>query len=186
MPELALLRFVVLDDDYIGDDFIGQYTIAFECLQPGYRNVPLLGLAGDPLPHASLFVHIAITNRRGGGKAQRRGLSVRRGARRGREYVTLRNTGIKVLDDSFRPASGPLREATDLREDPLVREVVRVQTTVILAIWLLHYLAATPCWKDQVTHVGISILVQVGLCRLVRFGAGQPAWFFPCDAGWSR
>ncbi|XP_016398398.1 inactive phospholipase C-like protein 1 isoform X2 [Sinocyclocheilus rhinocerous] len=119
MPELALLRFVVLDDDYIGDDFIGQYTIAFECLQPGYRNVPLLGLAGDPLPHGSLFVHIAITNRRGGGKAQRRGLSVRRGARRGREYVTLRNTGIKVLDDTFRPASGPLREATDLREDAL-------------------------------------------------------------------
>uniref|UniRef100_A0A671NHX3 Phosphoinositide phospholipase C n=1 Tax=Sinocyclocheilus anshuiensis TaxID=1608454 RepID=A0A671NHX3_9TELE len=123
MPELALLRFVVLDDDYIGDDFIGQYTIAFECLQPGYRNVPLLGLAGDTLPHASLFVHIAITNRRGGGKAQRRGLSVRRGVRRGREYVTLRNTGIKVLDDTFRPASGPLREATDLREDALCATV---------------------------------------------------------------
>lgn len=119
MPELALLRFVVLDDDYIGDDFIGQYTIAFECLQPGYRNVPLLGLAGDPLSHASLFVHVAITNRRGGGKAQRRGLSVRRGVRRGREYVTLRNTGFKALDDTFRPAGGPLREATDLREDAM-------------------------------------------------------------------
>ncbi|XP_014029003.2 inactive phospholipase C-like protein 1 [Salmo salar] len=117
MPELALLRFVVLDDDYIGDDFIGQYSVAFECLQPGYRNVPLLGLEGDPLPHASLFVHVAVTNRRGGGKAQRRGLSVRRGVRRGREYVTLRNTGIKALDDTFRPASTHLREATDLRED---------------------------------------------------------------------
>ncbi|KAF3843630.1 hypothetical protein F7725_002479 [Dissostichus mawsoni] len=96
MPELALLRFVVLDDDYIGDDFIGQYSVAFECLQPGYRNVPLLGLAGDPLPHTSLFVHVAVTNRRGGGKAQRRGLSVRRVGRRGREYVTLRHTGIKT------------------------------------------------------------------------------------------
>uniref|UniRef100_A0A3P8ZJS0 Phosphoinositide phospholipase C n=1 Tax=Esox lucius TaxID=8010 RepID=A0A3P8ZJS0_ESOLU len=117
MPELALLRFVVLDDDYIGDDFIGQYTVAFECLQPGYRNVPLLGLAGDLLPHASLFVHVAVTNRRGGGKAQRRGLSVRRAVRRGREYVTLRHTGIKTLDDTFRLASAPLREATDLRED---------------------------------------------------------------------
>ncbi|KAG7463925.1 hypothetical protein MATL_G00181820 [Megalops atlanticus] len=117
MPELALLRFVVLDDDYIGDDFIGQYSVAFECLQPGYRNVPLLDLMGEPLPHASLFVHVAITNRRGGGKAQRRGLSVRRGARRGREYVTLRNTGIKALDDTFRPAAAPLREAADLRED---------------------------------------------------------------------
>ncbi|XP_062862516.1 inactive phospholipase C-like protein 1 isoform X2 [Trichomycterus rosablanca] len=119
MPELALLRFVVLDDDYIGDDFIGQYTISFECLQPGYRNVPLLNLAGEPLPHASLFVHVAITNRRGGGKAHKRGLSVKKGARRGREYVTLRNTAIKVLDDTFRLASIPLREATDLRENAL-------------------------------------------------------------------
>ncbi|XP_071374869.1 inactive phospholipase C-like protein 1 isoform X2 [Centroberyx affinis] len=117
MPELALLRFVVLDDDYIGDDFIGQYSVAFECLQPGYRNVPLLGLAGDPLPHASLFVHVAVTNRRGGGKAQRRGLSVRRVGKRGREYVTLRHTGIKVVDEAFKPAGAPLREATDLRED---------------------------------------------------------------------
>lgn len=117
MPELALLRFVVLDDDYIGDDFIGQYTVAFECLQPGYRNVPLLGLAGEPLPHSSLFVHVAITNRRGGGKAQRRGLSVRRVARRGREYVTLRHTGIKVLDEAFKPAGSLLKEAADLREE---------------------------------------------------------------------
>uniref|UniRef100_A0A3Q3LSV5 Phosphoinositide phospholipase C n=1 Tax=Mastacembelus armatus TaxID=205130 RepID=A0A3Q3LSV5_9TELE len=117
MPELALLRFVVLDDDYIGDDFIGQYSVAFECLQPGYRNVPLLGLAGDPLPHTSLFVHVAVTNRRGGGKAQRRGLSVRRVGRRGREYVTLRHTGIKVVDEAFKLAGAPLKEAADLRED---------------------------------------------------------------------
>uniref|UniRef100_A0A3P8UW56 Phosphoinositide phospholipase C n=1 Tax=Cynoglossus semilaevis TaxID=244447 RepID=A0A3P8UW56_CYNSE len=94
MPELALLRFVVLDDDYIGDDFIG-----------------------DPLPHASLFVHVVITNRRGGGKAHRRGLSVRRVGRRGRGYVTLRNTGIKVVDETFKVAGGPLKEAADLRED---------------------------------------------------------------------
>nr|CAD7261550.1 unnamed protein product [Timema shepardi] len=33
LPEIALLRFVILDDDYIGDDFIGQYSIPFECLQ---------------------------------------------------------------------------------------------------------------------------------------------------------
>lgn len=121
MPELALLRFVVLDDDYIGDDFIGQYTVAFECLQPGYRNVPLLGLTGEPLPHTSVFVHVAVTNRRGGGKAQRRGLSVRRVGRRGREYVTLRHTGIKVVDEAFKPAGCLLKEATDLREEAQVR-----------------------------------------------------------------
>lgn len=121
MPELALLRFVVLDDDYIGDDFIGQYTLAFECLQPGYRNVPLLGIAGDLLPHSSLFVHVAITNRRGGGKAQRRGLSVRRVGKRGWEYVTLRHTSIRVVDETFKSASVPLKEATDLREEAQVR-----------------------------------------------------------------
>lgn len=125
MPELALLRFVVLDDDYIGDDFIGQYSVAFECLQPGYRNVPLLGMAGDPLPHTSLFVHVAVTNRRGGGKAQRRGLSVRRVGRRGREYVTLRHTGIKVVDETFKQASAPLKEVTDLREEAQVRKWVK-------------------------------------------------------------
>ena len=35
VPELALVRFLILDDDYIGDDFIGQYTVPFECLQSG-------------------------------------------------------------------------------------------------------------------------------------------------------
>ncbi|TKR78166.1 hypothetical protein L596_019020 [Steinernema carpocapsae] len=35
VPELAIIRFLVLDDDYIGDDFIGQYSIPFDCLQSG-------------------------------------------------------------------------------------------------------------------------------------------------------
>lgn len=44
LPELALVRFAVLDDDYIGDEFIGQYTIPFECMQTGklYRPCILL------------------------------------------------------------------------------------------------------------------------------------------------
>ena len=35
LPELALLRFVVLDDDHIGDCFIGQYTIPVNCIRQG-------------------------------------------------------------------------------------------------------------------------------------------------------
>lgn len=36
---MALIRFLVLDDDFIDDDFIGQYTIPFECLKNGkYLN----------------------------------------------------------------------------------------------------------------------------------------------------
>ncbi|KAJ8345680.1 hypothetical protein SKAU_G00298730 [Synaphobranchus kaupii] len=116
LPELAMVRFVVLDDDFIGDEFIGQYTIPFECLQPGFRHVPLLSLAGDTLPHAWLFVHVAITNRRGGGKPHKRGLSVRK-ARRGREYASMRALPVKVLDDLFKTAAQPLRDATDLREN---------------------------------------------------------------------
>ena len=35
LPELALVRFSVLDDEFIADDFIGQYTLPFECMQTG-------------------------------------------------------------------------------------------------------------------------------------------------------
>ncbi|XP_029593178.1 inactive phospholipase C-like protein 2 [Salmo trutta] len=116
LPELAMVRFVVLDDDYIGDEFIGQYTIPFECLQPGFRHIPLQSLTGEVLPHAWLFVHVAITNRRGGGKPHKRGLSVRKG-KRSREYATMRVLVIKAVDDIFKTAILPLREATDLREN---------------------------------------------------------------------
>ncbi|XP_069554761.1 inactive phospholipase C-like protein 2 [Brachyistius frenatus] len=114
LPELAMVRFVVLDDDFIGDEFIGQYTIPLECLQPGYRHVPLQSLTGEELPHAKLFVHVAITNRRGGGKPHKRGLSVRK-ARKGRDYTALRDLGVRVVDDVFKMAAPLLREATDLK-----------------------------------------------------------------------
>ncbi|KAK2830220.1 hypothetical protein Q5P01_018151 [Channa striata] len=116
LPELAMVRFVVLDDDYIGDEFIGQYTIPLECLQPGYRHVPLQFLTGEELPHAKLFVHVALTNRRGGGKPHKRGLSVRK-ARKGREYTALRDLGIRAVDEVFKMATSLLRDATDLREN---------------------------------------------------------------------
>ncbi|KAM9838901.1 inactive phospholipase C-like protein 2 [Aulostomus maculatus] len=116
LPELAMVRFVVLDDDFIGDEFIGQYAIPLECLQPGYRHVPLQSLTGEDLPHAKLFVHVALTNRRGGGKPHKRGLSVRK-ARKGRDYTALRDLGIRSVDEVFKMAAPLLREATDLREN---------------------------------------------------------------------
>ncbi|KAM9806903.1 inactive phospholipase C-like protein 2 [Syngnathus typhle] len=116
LPELAMVRLVVLDDDYIGDEFIGQYTIPFECLQAGFRHIPLQSLTGEVLPHTLLFVHVAITNRRGGGKPHKRGLSVRK-AKKNREYASMRVLLVKALDDVFKTATPPLREATDLREN---------------------------------------------------------------------
>lgn len=116
LPELALLRFVVLDDYFIGDDFIGQYTLPLDCVQSGFRHVPLLSAEGEELPHARLLVHVAMTERRGGGKAHKRGLSVRKG-RRSRHYTQLQELGLRALDDVFKMAAQPLKDATDLREN---------------------------------------------------------------------
>ncbi|KAJ7306443.1 hypothetical protein JRQ81_009795, partial [Phrynocephalus forsythii] len=57
MPEIALVRFLVWDHDPIGRDFIGQRTIAFESMMPGYRHVYLEGME-----EASVFVHVAISD----------------------------------------------------------------------------------------------------------------------------
>ncbi|XP_077175454.1 inactive phospholipase C-like protein 1 isoform X2 [Paroedura picta] len=116
LPELAMIRFVVLDDDYIGDEFIGQYTCPLECLQPGYRHVPLRSFVGDIMEHVTLFVHVAITNRSGGGKAQKRSLGVRIG-KKTRDYTMLRNIGLKTIDEIFKAAVQPLEEAMDMRDN---------------------------------------------------------------------
>ncbi|KAH7731721.1 hypothetical protein AAVH_00619 [Aphelenchoides avenae] len=113
VPELALIRFLVLDDDFIGDDFIGQYTIPFECLQSGYRHIPLLNNEGDPLENSTLFVHVAITNQRGGGKAKKRGMSVKR--KTSRVQTGMKTVGIKSVDDLFKLASAPLVESIEMR-----------------------------------------------------------------------
>ena len=40
----------------------GQFTIPFECLQPGYRHLHLRSIFDEPLENATLFVHIAISD----------------------------------------------------------------------------------------------------------------------------
>lgn len=114
---------MVLDDDYIGDEFIGQYTIPFECLQPGYRHVPLRSFVGDIMEHVTLFVHIAITNRSGGGKATEAQPFSENGEERIRECTMLRNISLKNIDDIFKIAVHPIREAIDMRENMQVGNV---------------------------------------------------------------
>jgi hypothetical protein len=78
-PELALVRFVVLDDESLDYDFIGQYTLPFDCIQPGelidfkkkkenirllgYRHIHLYTIGGDLISNAYLFVHIVINSK---------------------------------------------------------------------------------------------------------------------------
>ncbi|TSL97299.1 1-phosphatidylinositol 4,5-bisphosphate phosphodiesterase eta-2 [Bagarius yarrelli] len=57
MPEITLVRFLVWDHDPIGQDFIGQRTIAFNSMMPGYRHVYLEGKE-----EASIFVHVAVND----------------------------------------------------------------------------------------------------------------------------
>ncbi|XP_015743367.1 1-phosphatidylinositol 4,5-bisphosphate phosphodiesterase eta-2 isoform X2 [Python bivittatus] len=57
MPEITLVRFLVWDHDPIGRDFIGQRTIAFTSMMPGYRHVYLEGME-----EASIFVHVAVND----------------------------------------------------------------------------------------------------------------------------
>ncbi|NXD27328.1 PLCD4 phosphodiesterase, partial [Spelaeornis formosus] len=62
VPELALIRFVVEDYDKTSrNDFVGQFTLAFANIKPGYRHIHLLSKDGTSMPPSSLFVHIRIT-----------------------------------------------------------------------------------------------------------------------------
>ncbi|NXG22463.1 PLCD4 phosphodiesterase, partial [Grallaria varia] len=62
VPELALVRFVVEDYDKTSrNDFVGQFTLAFANIKPGYRHIHLLSKDGTGIPPSSLFVHICIT-----------------------------------------------------------------------------------------------------------------------------
>ncbi|KAM9855322.1 1-phosphatidylinositol 4,5-bisphosphate phosphodiesterase eta-2a [Aulostomus maculatus] len=64
MPELALVRFLVWDHDPIGQDFIGQRSISFNSMMPGYRHVYLEGME-----EASIFVHVAVNDITGKARA---------------------------------------------------------------------------------------------------------------------
>ncbi|XP_018672435.2 inactive phospholipase C-like protein 2 isoform X1 [Ciona intestinalis] len=135
LPSLALVRFVVLDDEFIGDEFIGQYTIPFDCLLPGYRHLRLRSIFDEPLENATLFVHVAITdtdnvpstftgstgtltnsiNIRGAGKRSSAGKKTRKSrSKKDGEATTLKEVGLPVVDDIFKAAFSPLRSAMNL------------------------------------------------------------------------
>ncbi|CAB3976733.1 1-phosphatidylinositol 4,5-bisphosphate phosphodiesterase beta-4-like [Paramuricea clavata] len=57
LPELALLRFTVLDDS---DRILGQRVIPISSIQPGYRHIPLWTEGCRPLPLSTLFCHISL------------------------------------------------------------------------------------------------------------------------------
>ncbi|KAF4530270.1 hypothetical protein B566_EDAN007311 [Ephemera danica] len=135
LPELVLVRFVVLDDEYIGDDFIGQYTIPFDCLQTGYRHIRLLSNTGEPLENSSIFVHVAITNKKGGGKPQNKRYKSEK------LHTDIRTVGLKQVDDVLKArqdveaAMDELRAECGLNEAANMKQCLRV---------LLQRISASP------------------------------------------
>uniref|UniRef100_A0A8C3I1Q1 Phosphoinositide phospholipase C n=1 Tax=Chrysemys picta bellii TaxID=8478 RepID=A0A8C3I1Q1_CHRPI len=124
MPEIALVRFLVWDHDPIGRDFVGQRTVAFSSLVPGYRHVYLEGLT-----EASIFVHITI-NEMYGKNRQLIGLKglfnknpKHNSAENNGHYVRKRSIGDRILR---RTASAPAKgrkkskmgfqEATEIKD----------------------------------------------------------------------
>ncbi|XP_048460563.1 1-phosphatidylinositol 4,5-bisphosphate phosphodiesterase eta-1 [Rhincodon typus] len=110
MPELALIRFLVWDHDPIGRDFVGQRTVPFSALMPGYRHVYLEGTA-----EASLFVHVMIHDIHG--KMQQL-MGLKGLFNKNTEYASVnRNRGNFIRKKSFgnrvlrRTASAPTKES---------------------------------------------------------------------------
>eukprot|EP00795_Rhopilema_esculentum_P013079 gene13079-3863_t len=117
LPELALIRFVVLDDDFIGDGFIGQFTMPVECLQSGYRMVKLSSNNGESLSPASLFVNVVVTKSYDVPTLKIQRFPFVKSLRKNKEFTSMKSVGIKAIDDTFKFSIQPLREAAVLREN---------------------------------------------------------------------
>ncbi|XP_039713776.1 1-phosphatidylinositol 4,5-bisphosphate phosphodiesterase eta-1 isoform X3 [Pteropus medius] len=126
MPEIALVRFLVWDHDPIGRDFIGQRTVTFSSLLPGYRHVYLEGLT-----EASIFVHITI-NEIYGKNRQLQGLKglFNKNPRHGSSennphYVRKRSIGDKILRRTVSaPAKGRKKSKMGFQEMVEIKDSV--------------------------------------------------------------
>ncbi|NXO02019.1 PLCH1 phosphodiesterase, partial [Rhinopomastus cyanomelas] len=174
MPEVALVRFLVWDHDPIGRDFVGQRTLAFSSLVPGYRHVYLEGLT-----EASIFVHITINEIYGKSKQLigLRGLFNKNpkhtSAETSGHYMRKRSIGDRILR---RTASAPAKgrkkskmgflesseikdsasEPTDLKDkEGVIRRTSRSLQTRPASMPVDKYLLVElPCSEDETAQDG--------------------------------
>lgn len=106
VPEIAILRLAVLDDDCLGDDFIGQYAVPLSNVQTGYRHVHLKSSTGCILQNTTIFIHSSVTRRSESLKLYKK-----------KPSISLRQVGIKSIDDHFKNAASLLSDAQRLRTD---------------------------------------------------------------------
>lgn len=117
-PDLAILRFVVMDDDTLSDDFIGQYSLPLESLAPGYRYVHILSPSGEKLDQCTIFVHVKIEN--AADAVYEKYLSEFDGLdklRYSRHSPQMRRLNIVDIDEPLAKAAPMVKAAHDLNED---------------------------------------------------------------------
>uniref|UniRef100_A0A8C0EXJ9 Phosphoinositide phospholipase C n=1 Tax=Bubo bubo TaxID=30461 RepID=A0A8C0EXJ9_BUBBB len=181
MPEIALVRFLVWDHDPIGRDFVGQRTLAFSSLVPGYRHVYLEGMT-----EASIFVHITINEIYGKNKQLigLRGLFNKNPKHNSAEtsgpYVRKRSIGDRILR---RTASAPAKgrkkskmgfpEATEIKDsasepvdlkdkEGVVRRTSRSLQARPASMPVDKYLLVGPtCPEDETSRVSILLFGAV-------------------------
>lgn len=62
-PDLALIRFVVQDEDTFGEpNFLGQATYPVSSIKSGYRSIPLKNGFGEDLEMAAILIHLEMRN----------------------------------------------------------------------------------------------------------------------------
>ncbi|XP_059121401.1 1-phosphatidylinositol 4,5-bisphosphate phosphodiesterase eta-1 [Peromyscus eremicus] len=130
MPEIALVRFLVWDHDPIGRDFVGQRTVTFSSLVPGYRHVYLEGLT-----EASIFVHITI-NEIFGKNRQLQGLKGlfnknprHSSSENNSHYIRKRSIGDRILRrTASAPAKGRKKSKVGFQEMVEIKDSVSEAT----------------------------------------------------------
>ena len=64
-PDIALIRFLVQDEDVFGDpNFLGQAVYPIKSLKSGYRSVQLRNTFSEELELSSLLIHLEIKGAR--------------------------------------------------------------------------------------------------------------------------
>uniref|UniRef100_A0A8C1K3S9 Phosphoinositide phospholipase C n=1 Tax=Cyprinus carpio TaxID=7962 RepID=A0A8C1K3S9_CYPCA len=171
MPEVALVRFLVWDHDPIGRDFVGQRTVSFSSLMPGYRHVYLEGMT-----EASIFVHITVHDIYGKGRQLRgfRGLFNKSSKSSVDTHIGVQPRKRSITDHLLRrtasaPAKGrkkikmPLTEATsDRKHSTGEPQTTCVEKRVGNRKALQHRPASMPLDKLLHSHLSLSNPDQEG------------------------
>ncbi|XP_063685577.1 1-phosphatidylinositol 4,5-bisphosphate phosphodiesterase eta-2-like isoform X3 [Bolinopsis microptera] len=121
-PECALLHILMLDDDFIGDDYIGQVLVPLKTVRQGFRHLPLCARDGSTLEPASVFVHIDLKDQLD--------ISIKKGIVNAKKKAIvppkterLRETGLPNIDSKLKESQATLDVLTNL--------VLRFRTSLV-------------------------------------------------------